>query len=74
MTRLFDEIIGQETVSYYAKPVPVPVAFNFVISALVLDTPVTVHQAPAVFHSDSPETVLFQKLVQFHTLPLVIAS
>ena len=67
-----DEIIGQETVIDDSKPVPVPVALNFVITALVLDTVVTVHQTLTVVHSDCLETVLFDIFVNLHNFPYVI--
>jgi len=63
-----DEIIGQETVIDDTKPVPVPVALNFVISALVLDTVVTVHQTLTVVHLYSLKLVLLYILIDFHDI------
>lgn len=63
-----DEIIGQETVIDDSKPVPVPVALNFVISTLVFDTVVTVHQTLTVVHLYSFKLVLLNVLINFHDI------
>ena len=73
-TRLFDEIIGQETVTDDAEPVPVPVALNFVVTALFPYTAVTVHQTPAVVHLDGLKPVLLDILVELHRILLILSA